>query len=86
MAICEFCKNHFTKKHNAEKYCSDYCRKEARKEQNRFNSFTFYHRHKHEKSEDEKFGLGSGWLSEHKNPDEEKEMKSVRNERKRLGI
>jgi len=83
---CAYCKKEFTKKHNKEKYCSDYCRKEARKEQNRNNFFRWYHNNKGKMSEDKRFGLGSGYLSQHRNPDEKREAKSIKNEKRRLGL
>jgi len=86
MAICGFCKKEFTKKHNKEKYCSEYCRKEARKEQNRNNFFRWYHRNKHKLSEDKRFGLGSGWITEHRKMDFEQEEKTIKNEKRRLTL
>lgn len=67
-------------------YCSDECRTNARKEQSRLKSYRWYHRHKHELSEKQRWGLGSGWIGGHRNIDFSVEEKIVCRELARLGL
>lgn len=77
---CSWCGKYFIKKHHSEKYCSDTCRKEARVEQSRHKSHRWYHRHKHELSEKQRWGLGSGLLGQHRTEDFEEEYLKIQNE------
>ena len=83
---CIWCGQKFIKKHHSEKYCSDECRKDARGQQSRNKAHRWYHRHKHELSEEQRWGLGSGSLGEHRHEDFEKEQRVIKNELRRLKI
>ena len=83
---CNWCGAYFTKKHHSEKYCSDECRYNARMEQSRDKSHRWYHRHKHELSEKQRWGLGSGLLGQHRNEDFEEEYLKIQNEFRWLKI
>ncbi len=86
LEVCIWCGKKFIKKHHSEKYCSEECRKDSRGQQSRNKSHKWYHRHKHELSEKQRWGLGSGSLGEHMHDDFEKEEKVIKNELKRLKI
>lgn len=67
-------------------YCSDECRSNARREQSRLKSYRWYHRHKHDLSEKQRWGLGSGWIGCHRNHDFVVEERIVCRELGRLGL
>lgn len=83
---CKYCGQEFTKVHNREMYCSDKCRKNAKREQNRNNFHRWYHRHKHELSEKKRWGLGSGELGAHMHTDFTREYNVIQNELARLRL
>lgn len=86
IGYCKKCGKKFVRKHAPEKYCSDVCRDTSRVLQNRKKSMKYYHRHKHEMDEKQRWGLGSGYLGHHRNKCFEKEHVSVRNEFRRLKL
>jgi len=86
VGVCSWCGCKFVKSNNRESYCSDYCRDNARAEQSRLKSNKWYHKHKHELSEKQRWGLGSGFLSGHRNGDFVKEQKIIERELVRLSI
>ena len=83
---CGWCGAEFVKKANKTKYCSDYCRESARSHQSRMKSHRWYHRHKHELTEKQRWGLGSGTIGQHRHKDYKKEQKVIQKEIQRLGI
>jgi len=83
---CKWCGEYFIKTHHSQKYCSDYCRKNARAEQSRNKAHRWYHRHKHELSEKTRWGLGSGYLGKHRYTNFDKELKTIQTEFKRLRL
>lgn len=84
---CKWCGKVFTKKHHLEVYCSDKCRKYALQEQSRVSSIKWYHKHKHELTEKQRWGLGSSAkLGRHSNKDFKKEQNLINREFKRLRL
>ena len=83
---CQWCGETFTRKYAPEKYCSDECRRDARKLQNRNKSFKWYHKNKNDLTEKQRYGLGGGNLGQHRQKDFKKEYTIIRNELRRLKI
>lgn len=83
---CILCGTKFVKKHHSEKYCGDDCREVARSQQSRNKAHRWYHRHKHELSEKQRWGLGSGTLGAHSHDDFEKEQSVIEKEFQRLRL
>lgn len=83
---CTWCGKKFIKKHHSEKYCSEQCRKDARGHQSRMKAHRWYHNHKHELSEKQRWGLGSGTLGGHMHKDFEKEQSVIQKEFTRLRL
>lgn len=83
---CRWCGKPFKRNHAPEKYCSEYCRKEARKHQNRIKSNKWYQNHKHELTEKQRWGLGSSGLGQHSNKDFIREQEIIQRELRRLKI
>lgn len=48
--ICKYCGEHFTKKNNSQKYCSESCKIAAKKLQDSYNSRKTYMRNKSKKT------------------------------------
>ena len=86
VAICRWCGSRFVKAHNSEVYCSSFCRESAREEQSRDKSIRWYHRNKHNLSEEQRYGLGSGFLGGHRRLDFDDELRVVENELVRLRL
>ena len=84
--ICIVCGEEFEKKHGPEKYCSNECRTHKRNQQCRINSHKWYHKHKKELTEKQRWGLGSGAIGAHMHSNFEKEEKVIKSEMKRLRI
>lgn len=88
---CKFCGKPFTKTHNREMYCSDYCRIEARKDQK-----AKYQRKRRRLvqqgvlivTDREKGNLfyNSNYLSQHRYKDFNREQKAIERELKRLKL
>ena len=83
---CKWCGTLFTKTHNRQVYCSKTCADEAEKENNRNRRHKWYHKNKHKLTQKQRYGLGTGTLGPHKHQDNEKELQTIKNERKRIGI
>ena len=83
---CGWCGEQYIKTANKQKYCSSYCRDSARSHQSRMKSHKWYHRHKHELTEKQRWGLGSSTIGKHRNPNFKREQKILTKELKRLGI
>ena len=83
---CKACGKSFVRKHPAEKYCTDDCRQYMRQHQNRVKSIRWYHKNKHRLTEKQRWGLGSGYLHSHRNPNYALEKKSINNEFHRLKL
>lgn len=86
LSICGWCGKQYTKTANKQKYCSDYCRESARSHQSRMKSHRWYHRHKHELTEKQRWGLGSGVIGQHRHEDFQREHEVILKELTRLGI
>ena len=83
MSKCHYCGAEYQKKHFNNKYCSDKCRRNAKREQNRTAWFKWFYKNK-ERIYDTMLGTGS--LGEHCSPDFETEAILVKNELKRLKL
>jgi len=86
LSKCKWCGEEFEKKHNRQMYCNEYCSKEAERENTRKRRIKHYYRYKNIMHEEQKYGLGSGFLSIHRYTDESKEFTAIQNEMKRLKI
>jgi hypothetical protein len=84
MTICKWCGKKYKKNHNAQLYCSEYCSKNARQEQNRIHFRKYYHKYKSTMNEDKKYGLGSGGLNSHCNPNHKIEHNLIQKELRRI--
>ncbi|MDO5820928.1 MAG: hypothetical protein Q4Q32_03820 [Methanobrevibacter sp.] len=82
---CKWCGKPFTKQHNRQEYCSDECFNYARLEQK-----AIYQRKRrklinnNELVSNESRHLGTGYLSQHRHEDFEKEHASIQKELKRI--
>jgi len=83
---CNWCGGEFIKEHNRQVYCSDNCRKHARAEKNRGYFRKYYHKYKKIMTEKQRCGLGSGFLSMHRNENFDQEFIAIRKEMQRLKI
>jgi len=83
---CNWCGREFVKKHNRQVYCSDFCKKHARQEKNRGYFRKYYHKYKEIMTEKQRCGLGTGYLSMHRNDNFNQEFLAIRNEMKKLKI
>ena len=86
VAKCRWCGSLFVKNHSSEVYCCSFCRDTAREEQSRDKAIRWYHRNKHNLSEEQKYGLGSGFLGCHRRLDFDDELRVVENELVRLKV
>lgn len=86
LSKCSWCGKKFVKKHHSEKYCSQLCRQDSRSQQSRNKAHRWYHRHKHELTEKQRWGLGSGTLGGHMHDDFEKEQSVIEKEFTRLRL
>lgn len=78
---CNYCGNGFKPKNNADKYCSDYCRNTAKKEQDEINK-----RKQRANSNYFEKKLGTSNLGPHPKNDFDNEQKAIKNECNRLKI
>ena len=83
MSKCHYCGREYEKKHFNSKYCSDECRRNAKREQDRKAWFKWFYRNKKRVYDTM---LGTGSLSEHCQSDFELEAVLVKNELRRLGL
>lgn len=81
---CKYCSKNYIKVQNRTMYCSDKCRQYSRKEQK--ESYNRKYRLKYNNKSDTYWGLGSGYLGEHRHADFEKEISAINMERKRLKL
>ena len=86
IGVCIWCGKKFIKHHHSEKYCGETCRKDARGHQSRMKAHRWYHNHKHELSDKQRWGLGSGTLGQHMHNDFEKEQSVIQKEFTRLRL
>lgn len=85
--VCKWCGSEFIARYKNSQYCNDTCRYEAKKEHDRLRQRKRYMLYKDLlKSDNLAKNLGSGWLSVHKQSDDNLELKAVQNEFKRLGL
>ena len=77
---CKWCGKPFTKTHNRQMYCSNYCRKQARREQQAGYSRTYRKKYKGMLPDSTLYGLGSGRLGSHTCHNWRKEDKKIQNE------
>jgi len=82
---CEYCGKPYTKTHGNQKYCSKKCRKNAKREQVAHSRLRTYYKNKNQKKI-KQYGLGTGSLGQHKNPDNNQEYQLIRKELQRLKI
>lgn len=87
---CKWCGSEFIKKHNRQVYCSGYCSKEARLENNRERFQKHYKTHikngEIQTYQKYKKDLGTGSLSMHPNPNINIELQLIKKEMERLKI
>ena len=82
---CKWCGKPFTKQHNRQEYCSDECFQYARQEQK-----AIYQRKRRKQinagvlCSNESTHIGTGYLSQHRHEDFEKEHASIQKELKRI--
>jgi hypothetical protein len=86
LKVCKWCGREFIKTHNRQIYCSKHCSKYARQEKNRGYFRKYYHKYKETMHEEERFGLGSGYLSMHRHNDFHQESIAIRKEMQKLKI
>lgn len=86
MAKCKWCGSEYEKKHNRQMYCNEYCSKEGKKENGRIRFRKYYHKYKNVMTEEERCGLGSGYLSEHRHESFDIELIAIEKEIKKLKI
>ncbi len=82
-AKCTYCGKTYTKTHNRQQYCSDHCRKEARKEQKRNWALTYYRKNRKKINNTR---IGTRTIGPHKHPHNEREAEIVQNEIDRIGL
>ena len=82
-AKCKYCGTTFTKTHNRQVYCSDECRTNAKKEQDTKARLRWVNKNKKRLYQTQ---LGTRTISQHPNPDPEREAEIIRNEKQRLGL
>ena len=80
---CAYCGKPFTKHHNRQTYCSDKCRKEARREQKRNWALTYYHKNKKRINHTR---TGTRTIGPHKHENDDREAEIVQNEIDRIGL
>ena len=80
---CKWCGKHYTKTHNRQQYCSDYCRTEAKKEQDQKARLRWVNKNKQTLYQRQ---LGTRTISQHRNPDTNREQEIIQNEKQRLGL
>ena len=85
-AKCKWCGKPYTKTHNRQTYCSDKCRKEAKKEQNRNNFHKWYHKNKNRPQIKQRNQLGTRPLGQHRHPNTQKEQETIQKEIQRIGL
>lgn len=89
IVVCKNCGEKFAiprKCGRPPEYCCDECRESALLHQARVKSHKWYHRHKHELSEKQRWGLGSGTLGQHRHNDFGKEEITIKREMVRLKL
>lgn len=84
--LCKWCGEEFIKKHNRQVYCSSQCSKYARQEKNRGYFRKYYHKYKETMSEEQRCGLGTGYLSMHRNNNFNQEFLAIKKEMEKLKI
>lgn len=82
-AKCPICGKTYTKHHNRQKYCSDECRKEAKRRQDTKHKLNWWYKNKTHLNQTR---LGTICISQHRNPDPDREAEIVKNEKQRLGL
>ena len=78
---CAYCGQEFERRHNRQKYCSDHCRKNAKREQDRQAWTRWFHKNKQRLYAKQ---LGTRTIGPHKHPHNEREAEIVENEKQRL--
>ena len=82
-AKCKWCGETYTKTHNRQQYCSEHCRKEAKKEQDQKHRLRYFYKNREKIYATQ---LGTRTIGAHRNPDDEREQEIIRNEIDRLGL
>ena len=80
---CAYCGKTFTRKHNRQIYCSKECADEAKKQQDTKARLRWVNKNKKRLYQTQ---LGTRTISQHPNPDPEREAEIIRNEKQRLGL
>jgi predicted nucleic acid-binding Zn ribbon protein len=82
-AKCKLCGKTYTKKHNRQTYCSDECRKEAKRRQDRQAWTKWFYKNRKTLYQKQ---LGTRTIGPKPNPDTEREAEIVQNEIRRIGL
>ena len=82
-AKCSYCGKTYTKTHNRQKYCSDHCRTEARREKKRTYNSRYYYKNRKRLHQTL---IGTRCIGPKRNPDPERETEIVQNEIQRIGL
>ena len=80
---CAQCGKEFERKHNRQIYCSDECRTEAKKLQDRKARLKWVNKNKKHLYQTQ---LGTRTISQHRNPNPDREHEIIQNEKQRLGL
>ena len=79
-AKCKYCGKPYKKQHNRQVYCSQECRKNAKREQDRQAWTRWFHKNKKKLYTTR---LGTRTIGPKPNPDPEREAEIIRNEKQR---
>lgn len=82
---CQYCGKLFHKTHGNQKYCSETCAKNSKREQTANSRMKYYYKNK-KRGGDKFYGLGTGGLGPHKHEDDDKEYEKILKEFHRLRI
>ena len=80
---CAYCGKTFTRKHNRQIYCSKECAQEGARIKDRKTKLAWFYRNKQKVYQTQ---LGTRTISQHRNPDTDKEAEIIKNEKQRLGL
>lgn len=83
---CPYCGKIFKKDKKHKKYCSKKCRINAQKDKNLKNTRNYREKNKNVIKTKKELGTKGAYLKQHHNTDHEKEHKSIKNEKWRIGL
>ena len=80
---CALCGKEFERKHNRQIYCSKKCAQEGARIKDRKTKLAWFYRNKQKIYQTQ---LGTRTISQHPNPNPEREAEIIKNEKQRLGL